>query len=812
MRKATIFGLTVALLLASLPLLAGTPQALKVEPGGRVVLDDRNNELDEVIWTHDWEGDNGDWIFVDGNAQEEIYFQTSDWEPMDGDNWRCYDPNIGPNGGYDNHWLQWMISPQLDLTDNDAAELSFDMRLVCEPTTGAEAPYDGWDAANVWVSTDGGANWEVVAPTTGPDYNITSAYSFGNEWLMGPDIPGWGGLDFADWAAVTVDLSDYTGSDQVHVRFAFCSDPAAATDDGPNPSWTGFQVDNVEISADGDVVFSDDADGNNVGGPFTFDSGLDVEAPPQWAILEIPDAPSPTHVLGMEDMETAFLHMYEYTQEIDLTGLTDGTTSLDVTLKGLWTHPGVFPDAPHWTLKVKPSDDNVWYFATNPYGEAPNQNFVFTDAPTDWTLYSLGYNNPLNLTPYHGQTIKIRIEFNSPLADYTDGERYIYFDDFFVENVSYENDIGVMTPVVPFPVMVGSLVPANVTFFNNGTLPNQPTVLWSSGGTPTPFDPAQFTMEPGEERTLFLDNNPNDGEDGWIPTTVGEADVYARAVLGNDQNPDNNTSTHVPVTVRPVGEYEMGYDDRVPAFFYSGFEMGEGPLVYFTPQEEIGAASFSVDTVRVIWNGDLVADVDFNMHIYADNAGDLGAEIYTSTYTATAEFTFPNFQAIPVDDVAELQGMTDPFWIWFEITDPAAFPHVVRSDVRVQGEGHQFDYDGTTMTDGGRDYFVRIVGTAEVEVREAGNGVVPIEYALHEAYPNPFNPSTTLRFDVANTSLVKVSVFNLMGQEVAQLVNRDLNAGQYTTTWNASNMASGVYVVRMESNGFQAAQKVMLMK
>ena len=75
---------------------------------------------------------------------------------------------------------------------------------------------------------------------------------------------------------------------------------------------------------------------------------------------------------------------------------------------------------------------------------------------------------------------------------------------------------------------------------------------------------------------------------------------------------------------------------------------------------------------------------------------------------------------------------------------------------------------------------------------------VPRGFALLQNYPNPFNPSTTIRFDVATRSRVRLSVFNMLGQKVAQLVNEEMSAGSYERTWSA-RVASGLYVYRIEA-------------
>lgn len=86
----------------------------------------------------------------------------------------------------------------------------------------------------------------------------------------------------------------------------------------------------------------------------------------------------------------------------------------------------------------------------------------------------------------------------------------------------------------------------------------------------------------------------------------------------------------------------------------------------------------------------------------------------------------------------------------------------------------------------------------------------PSTFALHQNYPNPFNPSTTIRFGLATTSHARLRIFNLLGQEVATLVNATLSAGEHAVQWNAPEFSSGVYVYRLEAGGAVAARKLVL--
>ena len=92
------------------------------------------------------------------------------------------------------------------------------------------------------------------------------------------------------------------------------------------------------------------------------------------------------------------------------------------------------------------------------------------------------------------------------------------------------------------------------------------------------------------------------------------------------------------------------------------------------------------------------------------------------------------------------------------------------------------------------------------------NVVKVSDFSLMAAYPNPFNPSTTLSLNVPADGFVSVKVFNIMGQSVATLAEGNLPADTHFFTWNASDVTSGVYMVRAEYMGQVSTQKLMLLK
>jgi hypothetical protein len=91
--------------------------------------------------------------------------------------------------------------------------------------------------------------------------------------------------------------------------------------------------------------------------------------------------------------------------------------------------------------------------------------------------------------------------------------------------------------------------------------------------------------------------------------------------------------------------------------------------------------------------------------------------------------------------------------------------------------------------------------------------VIPSDLAMSSAYPNPFNPSTSLRIELAHSGLVRMIAYDILGREVGTLMNHTLNSGTHTVGFDGSGLASGVYLLTIEYNGgFVGAQKLVLMK
>lgn len=94
----------------------------------------------------------------------------------------------------------------------------------------------------------------------------------------------------------------------------------------------------------------------------------------------------------------------------------------------------------------------------------------------------------------------------------------------------------------------------------------------------------------------------------------------------------------------------------------------------------------------------------------------------------------------------------------------------------------------------------------EVEVN------IPLEFALEQNFPNPFNPTTTIKYSIAEEGFVNLTIFNLLGEKVAALVSRNMKPGRYTVDFDASSLSTGIYVYRLDSGKNTSVKKMILMK
>jgi len=92
------------------------------------------------------------------------------------------------------------------------------------------------------------------------------------------------------------------------------------------------------------------------------------------------------------------------------------------------------------------------------------------------------------------------------------------------------------------------------------------------------------------------------------------------------------------------------------------------------------------------------------------------------------------------------------------------------------------------------------------------SSIIPSRFAVYQNYPNPFNPTTNIKFEIPKNTFVTLKVYDVVGKEVATLINEERNAGSYNVDWNASFYPSGVYFYSFKAGNFTETKRMLLIK
>jgi hypothetical protein len=142
--------------------------------------------------------------------------------------------------------------------------------------------------------------------------------------------------------------------------------------------------------------------------------------------------------------------------------------------------------------------------------------------------------------------------------------------------------------------------------------------------------------------------------------------------------------------------------------------------------------------------------------------------------------------------------------------DPSAFRWLVPTNLTVDSS---YKIIITSINDplikDTSDASFSIVPPSDVEIV---NSDVPEDYSISQNYPNPFNPSTEIEFNLPESGLTTLKVFDILGKEITTLVNEQMQAGNYKLTFDASNLPSGIYFYSLHANDFVSTKKMVLLK
>jgi len=180
----------------------------------------------------------------------------------------------------------------------------------------------------------------------------------------------------------------------------------------------------------------------------------------------------------------------------------------------------------------------------------------------------------------------------------------------------------------------------------------------------------------------------------------------------------------------------------------------------------------------------------------------------TWEYTALGIFYFPfNFDFrtnsegwVPMGEQRKFLYTSDSGVSWTVIPTPDS-TNIVRICFPDSLHGYGIGGDGI---------IVKYINRGPSNLVEAEESIP--DYYLLQNYPNPFNPNTTIKYSIGEEGLVNLAVYNMLGEEVATLVNTIQKAGKYDVSFSASELSSGVYIYRIETVNFTVSRKLILMK
>lgn len=436
-------------------------------------------------------------------------------------------------------------------------------------------------------------------------------------------------------------------------------------------------------------------------------------------------------------------------ENVTLVSASHGGTEADGELT--WEVPDVAEDSParvQATVKVDPMLKEGSILTANAS--------LDTGSPTEYELYS-----DLS-TPVRGN-IPLNITYASDIADGLQGDPVRLRID--AEN-SGTTDLTDVSAKIKLPRQINSfnssaVIGSGLNCGGNSSCSGNETVSWNIG-----------ILAPGQSRTIIMPTNiANNAPEGSFMLSP----VVATATGSNEVLLYNDILVGTPVNFPPTAAVITSPEDG--ASLLIGSEEGEEPDPADTPFVVEWGASADPEEDNITYTWQLSPSSDFSTFLVNSPSSESGTDTHFETDYATLS-TLLSDNGVDVGSSIEL------------------YHRVVTSD-------------GSNTVEG--DAFSVILTRGLVTNLETEPGI-PREFALYNNYPNPFNPTTTFRFDLPEMAPVELMVYDMIGRRVATIVAEELPAGQFQFTWDAGHLSSGIYLYRLKAGSFSQTNKLVLLK
>ena len=742
------------------------------------------------------------WVSVDQTSTEPAWHtDTYGAYGGDGRSWWMGDPNVGTNGGYLDHWYQVLDTPPIDLPNSTTTQtISFQQKRAIEnlcagntcPECAGGVLYDGWDAFNVRISSDGGENWEILQDVV-PAYNSTDTYAFGYEFGEGCAVPGWGGPETANpsWEATSVSIPQSYNGQEVIVRFAFAADPGYCTTD--NPNLTGVWVDNIDVAG----VFTNDGEDTTgfeskslvaLGGDLWHVDFIGV--PP---VIPMPENVVVTALDGSVEVSwDSPQGNTEYDNE--WVSFDDGTFENGIVLgAGGQGYLGTSFGMPYGVESVTVHSARV--HATGS-GTTTLAGFaVISGVPSPTALYEIDINTvadnfteEITLDWQFQSSFIIALLLQGPTSEGgTDGIG-LSIDESpgtLPSSNSWSN-LGGWSPWID--------VAASNDQVGDGEFGIQAKITSVGGSTPVfnvyrdpGLDGSSFQLMfngTGIDVTNYTDNIVSNG----VEYCYRIASVYDEVV----------SEETFPACGLPISNtvYEVVYDDGTSE---DVMPVGNGNFIAskFTPDgypSDLYASSFYVAGSQT---GTVL------IYVWDDNGED----------GKPGDALVPGLPKNLIQGWNEINFVNEGFDLPIEEGSVYVGYQQLNVNFNIGVDWNNSSYASNSMLDFGIGLGWEQLSTyspggvwmirAQMDGEDALSSdnelsdILPNRFVLNQNYPNPFNPSTTIQFGLAERSITKLEVFNILGESVSKAVDESLDAGFYNFKIDMQGLASGMYFYRL---------------
>lgn len=296
----------------------------------------------------------------------------------------------------------------------------------------------------------------------------------------------------------------------------------------------------------------------------------------------------------------------------------------------------------------------------------------------------------------------------------------------------------------------------------------------------------------------------------------------------------SNNSVSIPILSWPIGGATV-YTTSPKLFWYI---TGIGTGLTYELQFSTNSNMSSAVTFSNISNKDYTLNGLSHGTIYYWRVRSFNGSVYSSyssieSFVTSAQFNWAVPVAAAPADGVEITSVT-PQLSWFLPTKAsAAFYEIEYSNNPDMSESKSIEtVQSSTIISGletGGKYYWRVRSKnnkgetssySEIEkfvmpsqvTSVNGNNGLPLNFALEQNYPNPFNPATTFEFSIAEAGLYTLNIYNILGEKVATLLDREITAGVHKINFDASNLSSGIYIYTLSGNNLFLSKKMMLLK